>query len=191
SRYLGDLDEPEPDDDEELDEEEQMARDAAIEAEDRRALTGQLVGDPPKDEALARAAWLGLVERASGRLSELAAAHEAGWESEAAELAEELGLEIGADEERLWRYQFGCERSLRRTLETLLKLRRGAAGPGRGGGGEADRAVAPTTPPDDAGGGAGPGTAPTTVADRAVPPAPPRPSPRAQAPPTARARPAP
>src|SRR5262249_10586432 len=136
SRYLGDVDEPEPDDDE-LDEEEQMERDAAIEAEDRRALTRQLVGAPPGDQALARAALVGVGGGAGGGLAERAAAHAARWEAEAAELAEELGLEIGPEEERLWRYQFGCERSLRRTLETLLKLRRG--GPGRGPGAREDR----------------------------------------------------
>src|SRR5262249_55897165 len=120
-RWMEDLDEPGSGDGEELDEEEELERDAVIEervlAEDRRALTGQLVDVPLGDEAAARAALLGLVERAVGRLSQRAAEHAERAEAEAAELAERLSLEIGPEEEQLWRYQFGCERSLGRALE--------------------------------------------------------------------------
>ena len=136
SRFFGDVEEPGPGDDEDLDEEQQIALDAAIEAqveaEDRRRLTQQLVEVLPDSEAVARAALLGVVERASGRLTALAAAHEARWEAEAVERAERMSFDTGPEDERLWRYQFGCGRSLRRTLDTLLKLRREDRGAGRG-----------------------------------------------------------
>jgi hypothetical protein len=139
---------------EEIDEDRLLALDAAIEAqikaEDRRKLTRQLVGDVPGDEAGARAALLGVVERASGRLSELAAAHEARWEAEAAELAERTSFDIGPEEEQLWRYQFGCERSLRRTLDTLLKLRREGRGQGPRARGEEDRGAGTPSGRDEA-----------------------------------------
>jgi hypothetical protein len=153
SRCFEDVDELEPGG-EEIDEERQLAPDAAIEAqitaEDRRRLTRQLVEVLPEDEAGARAALLGVIERASGRLSELAAAHEARWEAEAAELAERMSFDIGPEEEQLWRYQFGCERSLRRTLDTLLKLRRGGRGQAPGSSGEGGRSAVPPSGRDEA-----------------------------------------
>ena len=142
ARYFVDVEEPEPGGDPELDEERQEALDAAIEAEiqaeDRRKLLLQLVDVPPADEAGERAALLGVVERASGRLTELAAAHQARWDAEAIERAEQMSFDTGPEEERQWRYQFGCGRSLRQTLDTLLKLRRGGKGQGPSAGGHDD-----------------------------------------------------
>jgi hypothetical protein len=146
-------------------------------AEDCRELGRQLVGDMPEDAGEARAALLGFVDRASRRLTELAAAHQARREAEAAERADRLSFEVGAEGEQLRRYQFGSERSLRRSLETLLKLRRGAAGAGRGPGGEEDRTLASRTPQGEAGDEEDPGAAPTTASDRAISPITARPSP--------------
>ena len=68
SRFFGDVEEPGPGDDEDLDEEQQIALDEAIEAkiraEDRRRLTQQLVEVPPEGEAgRGRLSW----ESSSGR----------------------------------------------------------------------------------------------------------------------------
>jgi hypothetical protein len=125
--------------------ERREARKTALRAADRRALGRQLVAELPADEAGERAALLGLVERTLGRLTGLAAAHRARCEAEAAERAASLSFEAGPEVERLWRYQFGCQRSLRRTLDTLLKLRREGRGAGRAARGDEDRSeVLPT-----------------------------------------------
>ena len=148
-RYLrSDVEELEPRaSDEELDEERQEALEAAvseqIQAEDRRGLGRQLVEVMPEDEAGARSALLGVVERAIGRLTELAAAHEARWEAGAVERAERMTFDPGPEDERLWRYQFGCGRSMQRTLDTLLKLRREGRAAGRAARGGEDRSAAP------------------------------------------------
>ncbi len=170
-----DVEEPEPGGDPELDEERQEALDAAIEAEiqaeDRRKLLLQLVDVPPADEAGERAALLGVVERASGRLTELAAAHQARWDAEAIERAEQMSFDTGPEEERQWRYQFGCGRSLRQTLDTLLKLRRGGKGQGPSAGGHDDHSAAPPTAPESVTTEEERGPAPPAVAVEVIAPA--------------------
>ncbi len=169
SRYLVRAEPVEPSGDEELDEERQEALEAAlserIKAEDRRALARQLVADLPKGAAGARSALLVFVERAIGRLTAMASAHEARWEAGAVERAERMTFDPGPDDELLWRYQFGCGRSMRRSLDTLLKLRREdrAAESGRGRGGPERRAL------ERARRRQGPGGARTRAADRTRP----------------------
>jgi hypothetical protein len=145
--YFGGVEELEPSGDPALDAERQEARDAAIreraEAEDCRELARQLVEVWPEDQAEARSALLGFVERASGRLTELAAAHEARWEAEAVERAERMILDPSPEDARLWRHQFGCGRSMRRMLDTLLKLRREDRAAGRADGRGEGRNAAP------------------------------------------------
>ncbi len=110
----------------------------------------QLVEDLPEDQAGARSALLGMVERAIGRLSELESAHEARWEAGAVERAERMTFDPGPDDERLWRLQFGCRRSMRRMLDTLLKLRREDRAAGRAAGREEGRSAAPPDAQDEA-----------------------------------------
>ncbi len=112
----------------ELPKEPTAAHKAEVDAEECRKLGRQLIKRLPEDEAGVHAALLDLVERTIGRLTERAAAHAARSEAEAAERMERLGFDAGIEGERLRRYQFGCERSLRGTLDTLLKLRRGGRG---------------------------------------------------------------
>ena len=146
--------EPDPSDDEEFDEKRQEALEAALsermKAEDRRGMARQLVEDLPEDAAGARSALLGLVERAIGRLTELAAADEARWEAGAMERAERMTFDPGPDDERLWRHQFTCGRSMQRMLDTLLKLRRANKSEGRSTGSGESRSLAPTAAPGEA-----------------------------------------
>ena len=104
----------------------------------------------PEDEAGVRAALLGLVERAIGRLTERAAVHAERAAAEAGERAVRLGFEVGAEGEQLRRYQFGCERSLKRSLDTLIKLRRGGGGQGREPGGDEPQRPAPPAAKNEA-----------------------------------------
>ena len=154
ARHFGGVEELEPSGDEELDEERQEALEAAfsarVESEDRRRMARQLVEDLPEDESGARSALLGMVERAIGRLTELASAHEARWEAGAVERAERMTFDPGPDDELLWRHQFGCGRSMRRMLDTLLKLRREDRAAGRAAGREEGRSASPTAAPDEA-----------------------------------------
>ena len=104
----------------------------------------------PEDEAGVRAALLGLVERAIGRLTERAAAHAERAAAEAAERAVRLGFDAGTEGERLRRYQFGCERSLKRSLDTLMKLRRGGGVQRRTAGGDEPRCPTPPAAQNEA-----------------------------------------
>ncbi len=147
ARYFGGDEELEPSGGEELDEERQLALDALIikrvQAEDCREMARQLVEDLPEDEAQARSALLGVVDRAIGRLTALAAAHEARWEAGAVERAQRMTFDPGPDDELVWRHQFGCGRSMQRMLGTLLKLRREDRAAGRAAGREEGRSAAP------------------------------------------------
>ena len=107
-----------------------------MKAKDRGGMARQLVEDMPEDAAGARSALLGLVERTIGRLTGLASADERGGRPGRWSAAERMTFDPGPDDERLWRHQFTCGRSMQRTLDTLLKLRReGRARNGRPGAG--------------------------------------------------------
>ena len=91
-----------------------------------------------------------IVDRAVARLDPLLSAHTLRAAAGTAELDQRLAFDADEDGERLRRYHFGCEQSLRRTLETLLKLHRGATGQRRGAGDEEGRIAAAPTEPDEA-----------------------------------------
>jgi hypothetical protein len=74
------------------------------------------------------AAFRGVVERAISRLEVLAAGHRARDEADAAQQAALLSFDASTNGERLRRYQFSCSRSLFRSLETLIKVRRSGVG---------------------------------------------------------------
>jgi hypothetical protein len=80
----------------------------------------------PDDESAAQAALLGLVGKAVARLEELARAHRQRAEADAAQQAARLSFDPSQEGERLRRYQSSCTRSLFRSLDTLLKIRRAA-----------------------------------------------------------------
>jgi hypothetical protein len=83
----------------------------------------------PEDEDHARSMLLDLVERVSARLKTLAASHRQRAEADAAEQASRLSFDASKEGERLRRFQISCGRSLLRTLDTLLKIRRSIDAP--------------------------------------------------------------
>ena len=95
----------------------------------------------PADEPAAQAALLGIVGKVVTRLETLARAHRARAEADAAQQAARLSFDASKEGERLRRYQMACGRSLNKTLDTLLKIRRSSSsGSGvRDGGGGKDR----------------------------------------------------
>ena len=114
--------------------------------EEHRLQLGRQLDETITSEGTRDRAVLGpIIDRAVARLDPLLSAHTRRAAADADELDQRLAFDADEDGERLRRYHFGCEQSLRRTLETLLKLRRGARGQRRGAGDEAGRsAVAPT-----------------------------------------------
>ena len=81
----------------------------------------------PQADAVVRDQLRAIVGRSMARLEALAASHGERAEADAAEQAARLSFDGSVEAERLRRYQFGCNRALFRTLDTLLKLRRAAS----------------------------------------------------------------
>jgi hypothetical protein len=98
----------------------------------QRLEEGQVDELLPRDEDHARAVLLDIVERVTAPLKTLAAAHCERAEAAAAEQANRLSFDPSAEGERLRRFQISCGRSLNRTLDTLLKIRRAGQGVGTG-----------------------------------------------------------
>ncbi len=85
------------------------------------------IGEPtPEQVAVERERLRAIVARSIARLEALARADRERAEADAAEQAARLSFDDSTEAERLRRYQFGCNRVLFRTLDTLLKLRRAA-----------------------------------------------------------------
>ena len=83
----------------------------------------------PRDPAEARAKLRGIVDQAVARLEARREVHEQ-WEAvAAANQMARLSFDASPEGERLRRFQLAGNRSLLRTLETLLKLRRDGDGP--------------------------------------------------------------
>jgi hypothetical protein len=111
--------------------EEMMSPDVNLDDDDPllddEAPTDEGIGDPtPEDIAAGRERLRAVVGRSIARLEALAQAHRERAEADAAEEAARLSFDPSTEGERLRRYQFGCNRVLFRTLDTLLKLRRNA-----------------------------------------------------------------
>ena len=91
----------------------------------RQRLTGRVVEDfLPADKDEAKAKLLAIVASAVDRLKVLLEDHEARAEAEAADRSARLAFDDSDEGERLRRYQIACGRSLNRSLDTLLKLRK-------------------------------------------------------------------
>jgi hypothetical protein len=69
-----------------------------------------------------------LADQAIGRLEALATDHRQRSEADAAQQAARLSFDASTEGERLRRYQFSCSRSLLRSLDTLIKVRRSGLG---------------------------------------------------------------
>jgi hypothetical protein len=80
----------------------------------------------PPDEATARATLLDIVAKATARLEALAASHRARAAADDVEQTARLAFDRSEEGERMRRHQASCARSLSRTLDTLLKIRRDA-----------------------------------------------------------------
>ena len=96
----------------------------------RRRLEGRRVDElRPRDPAEARAKLRGIVEQAVARLEARREVHEQ-WEAvAAANQVARLSFDASPEGERLRRFQLAGNRSLLRTLDTLLKFRRDGDGP--------------------------------------------------------------
>ncbi len=111
-----------------------------------RRLAVQLDPQVPADQAVAPSAFLKLVERMTARLETLAAGHRERAEAEAAQQVALLSFDPSNEGERLRRYQSSCSRSLFRSFDMLIKLRRSSSSGSaeRGGAcGEFDRGDRP------------------------------------------------
>ncbi len=85
-----------------------------------------------KKESATTAMLLGVADRAIARLEALATGHRQRAEAHAAQQSAILSFDASAEGERLRRYQFACSRSLFRSLDTLMKVRRSGLGAGSG-----------------------------------------------------------
>ena len=111
-----------------------------------REIAVQLDPQVPEGQAVAPSAFLKLVERMTARLETLAAEHRERAEAEAAQQVALLSFDPGNEGERLRRYQSSCSRSLFRSFDMLIKLRRSSSSGSaeRGGAcGEFDRGDQP------------------------------------------------
>ena len=91
----------------------------------RQRLADRVVEDfIPADKDEAKAKLLAIVTTAVDRLTILSKDHEAHAEAEAADRSARLAFDDSDEGERLRRYQIACGRSLNRSLDTLLKLRK-------------------------------------------------------------------
>ena len=106
--------------------------DPDLDAHYDRQLDRQLDDRLTEHESATNATLRIVADRAIARLETLAAGHRERSEAIAAQQAAILSFDSSSEGERLRRYQFSCSRSLFRSLDTLLKVRR--AGLGAGGG---------------------------------------------------------
>ena len=107
-----------------------------------RKLDRQLDDRLPENENATIAVLRSVGERAIARLEALAAGHRERAEAEAAQQVARLSFDPSNEGERLRRYQSSCSRSLFRSFDTLIKLRRSSSsgsGERDGGSGETAR----------------------------------------------------
>ena len=108
--------------------------DPDLDAHYDRKLDRQLDDRLAEHESATIAALRSVADRAIARLETLAAGHRQRAEADAAQQAAILSFDASTEGERLRRYQFSCSRSLFRSLDTLLKVRRSGLGAGGGEG---------------------------------------------------------
>ena len=105
--------------------------DPDLDAHFDRQLDRQLDDRLAEHESATNATLRSVVDRAIARLETLAEGHRQRAEADAVQRSAILSFDATAEGERLRRYQFSCSRTLFRSLDTLLKIRRsglGAAG---------------------------------------------------------------
>ncbi len=78
----------------------------------------------PKGAAAARALLLGMIDRVTGRLNGLASAHQKQAARRSSLIAEALAFDASNESERLRRHKNACDRSLKSTIATFLKIRK-------------------------------------------------------------------
>jgi len=106
-----------------------------------RRLEGRnLTAIRPEDAPTARALLLGLIDRVTGRLNVLAAAHQEQAAKLSALITDALAFDASPEGERLRRHKNSCDRTLHRTIATFLKIRK-----------EVEIPECDTTDPEDAG----------------------------------------
>src|SRR5262249_49128365 len=98
---------------------EDPATDALFEREIERQLDERLTAKKPATIAILRS----IADPAIARLETIAAGHQQRAEADPQQ-APRLSFDASTGGERLHRYQFACSRSLFRSLDTLIKLRR-------------------------------------------------------------------
>jgi hypothetical protein len=81
----------------------------------------------PRDETHAREQLLALVDRATGRVKHLLAAHEKRAKLDATDQNDRLAFDTSVVGEQVRRYELSCSRKLLRTLDLILRLRHAAA----------------------------------------------------------------
>ncbi len=111
-----------------------------------RWLLRQLDGRLPAGEAETMAAFREIAEREIARLVAIAEGHRR--RAEADDPAARLSFDDSAEGERLRRYQFSCGRSLFRSVETILKVRRSGVATDCGKPSTAEPAESTETPTD-------------------------------------------
>ncbi len=99
-----------------------------------RKLDRQLVEGLAQDQAATIEELRSVAEQAIARLEPLTAEHRRRAEADVARQADLLSFDTSTEGERLRRYQFSCSRSLFRSLDTLLKVRRSSRVSGSGAG---------------------------------------------------------
>jgi hypothetical protein len=91
----------------------------------RQRLAGRAVEEfLPADQDDAKAKLLGIVGEVTDRLKGLARSHQERADADQAEETARLSFDDSKEGERLRRFRFSCGRSLHKTLDTLLKIRR-------------------------------------------------------------------
>ncbi len=97
---------------------------ARIEVQLNRQLDKRLPANEPTTLAVLRS----IAEGAIARLEALAVGHRERAEADAAQQVDMLSFDASTEAERLRRYQFSCTRSLFRSIDTLIKVRRNGLG---------------------------------------------------------------
>jgi hypothetical protein len=109
---------------EDRDEVDDLKLEDLIEEQLDRQLDQRLAAKNPATLAVLRS----IADQAIARLETLAAGHRKRAEADAAQQAALLSFDASNEGERLRRYQFSCSRSLFRSLDTLIKVRRTGLG---------------------------------------------------------------
>src|SRR5262249_22139915 len=97
---------------------------AEVKAGTRRLAGGEMEALRPPNATAARGSLREIVDRTTSRLEAIALAHRERTVADGADPAGPMTFDISLEGERLRRYELACGRSLRKTLELVLALRR-------------------------------------------------------------------